>query len=53
VKRVHAANAVTGFFFLSRYDFLKPVTERFSAGGFSASARGQGFPASGNLCRQR
>jgi hypothetical protein len=51
VKRARSANTVTTIFFLSLYDFLKRLTERFSAGGFSVSACRQKLTAGGNLCR--
>jgi hypothetical protein len=53
VKRARSANTVTTIFFLSLYDFLKRLTERFSAGRFSVSARGQEFSACGHFCRWR
>ena len=53
VKRAHSAEIVTSFFFLSLYDFLNPMTERFSVRGFSISACGQVLSAGRNPYRRQ
>jgi hypothetical protein len=51
LKRAHSTNTATSFFFLSLYRFLHPLTEQFSARGFSISACGQVLSAGRNPYR--